>query len=156
MKIRPLNRLLFILPGVLATVFLLGAADGSWLSKVPDTDRTRANPMASQPDAVAAGAKLYRNNCAQCHGPDGNGRGRRPALRSPRVIAATDGELAWMLRNGSPWSGMPGWAKLPEPQRWQIIAYLRTMQPAPSEADSAIPGPLPPAGALPATMHAHP
>lgn len=135
MKIRSFRRALLLVPGVLAAVLLLGAADGSWLNKVPEADRARINPMADRPEAAAAGAKVYSNNCAQCHGPNGDGRGSRPSLRSPRVIAATDGELAWLLRNGDPWKGMPGWANLPEPQRWQIIAYLRSIQPMPAEAD---------------------
>ena len=145
MKIRSFSHPLLIVPGVLAAILLLGAssgvslkADGSWLNKVPDADRARINPMASQPDAVAAGAKLYRNNCAQCHGPEGSGRGNRPSLRSPRVIASTDGELAWLLRNGNPRKGMPSWANLPEPQRWQIIAYLRTLQPEASDEPPSV------------------
>ncbi len=136
MNLRPLGRPAL----VVAAVLLLGAANGAWLTKVPDADRIRINPLAGQPEAIAAGAKLYRNNCAQCHGADGNGRGGRPSLRTPRVIASSDGELAWLLKNGSPWKGMPGWAKLPEPQRWQIIAYVRTIQPRDPDAAPPAPG----------------
>ena len=42
--------------------------------------------------------------------------------------AATDGDLYWLLKNGQPFRGMPTWAKLPEGQRWQIVAYLRSIQ----------------------------
>jgi cytochrome c oxidase cbb3-type subunit 3 len=147
MKLRPSGRIPLAVGGLLSTLLLLGASasspapdasrvpdgagptDTSWTAKVPDSDRTRVNPMAGQPEAIAAGARLYRNDCAQCHGKDGSGRGRRPSLRSREVTAATDGELAWLLQNGSPWKGMPSWAKLPQPQRWQIIAYLRTLPP---------------------------
>ena len=143
MKLPPSSRTPLVVAGLLSAVLLLGAGSGvpggadsadssgisSWTAKVPDSDRARVNPMAGQPQAIAAGARLYRNNCAQCHGKDGNGRGRRPSLRSRQVSAVTDGELAWLLQNGSPWKGMPSWAKLPQPQRWQIIAYLRTLPP---------------------------
>jgi mono/diheme cytochrome c family protein len=107
--------------------------DGKWLHRVPDEDHARTNPLAHQPQAASAGKALFAQNCAKCHGPDANGRnsgGSRPSLRSDRIRHATDGDLAWMLKNGNPYKGMPPWNSLPEQQRWQIIAYLRTLPPA--------------------------
>jgi len=109
-------------------------SNGSWLRKVPDADRTRANPFADKPEAIAAGKILFGQNCAHCHGTDAEGRHRRPSLRSERVAQATDGELAWLLRNGSLAKGMPTWSSLPEPERWQIIAFLRSL---PRDASTA-------------------
>ena len=106
--------------------------DGKWLHRVPDEDHARTNPLAHQPQAAAAGKALFAQNCAKCHGADANGRntgGSRPSLRSPRIRHATDGDLAWMLQHGNPYKGMPSWSSLPEEQRWQIIAYLRTLPP---------------------------
>jgi mono/diheme cytochrome c family protein len=111
-----------------AMALLMAAANGAWLKKVPAADHAMVNPVATHPDAVAAGSNLYKNNCAQCHGADGNGRGSRPALRSARIAGATDGDLFWILKNGEPFRGMPSWARLPEGQRWQIVAYLRSLQ----------------------------
>ncbi len=71
----------------------------------------------------------FKNNCVQCHGADGNGRGSKPAVHSARIAGATDGDLYWLLKNGQPFRGMPSWTKLPEGQRWQIVAYLRSIQP---------------------------
>ena len=105
----------------------LMAVDGSWLRKVPEADRPRVNPYASQPEAIAAGKVLFEENCAKCHGSDAEGRHGRPSLRSERVEHATDGELAWLLRNGSLRKGMPSWSSLPEPERWQLIAFLRSL-----------------------------
>lgn len=105
-------------------------ADGKWLRRVPDEDRPRTNPFAHQAQAAAAGKQLFADNCSKCHGADANGHANRPSLRSPRVRHASDGELAWMLKNGDPYKGMPPWSSLPEQQRWQIIAYLRTLPPA--------------------------
>jgi mono/diheme cytochrome c family protein len=121
------------------SAFLAGAAgqmsssgqfDGKWLRRVPDEDRARTNPFARQPQAETAGKALFVENCAKCHGADANGRTHpppRPSLRSERIRHATDGEIAWMLRNGDPYMGMPQWSLLPEQQRWQIVAYLRTL-----------------------------
>jgi len=110
----------------LSTVALM-AADGSWLRRVPAADRQRINPYAGDPQAAAAGKLLFAENCAKCHGNDAGGRHGRPSLRSERVAHATDGELAWLLRNGSLARGMPSWSSLPEPERWQIIAFIRTL-----------------------------
>jgi mono/diheme cytochrome c family protein len=107
--------------------------DGKWLRRVPDEDRARINPLAHQSQAAVAGKALFQENCAKCHGLEANGRTQpppRPSLRSARIRHATDGELAWMVRNGNPYKGMPSWSLLPEQQRWQIIAYLRTLPPA--------------------------
>jgi len=91
------------------------------------------NPYAGKPEAIAAGQIVFEENCAKCHGEDARGRHGRPSLRSEVVRNATDGELAWILRNGYAWKGMPSWSSLPEPERWQVIAYVRSLP----EVDSA-------------------
>ena len=103
------------------------AASGNWLTKVPQSDRDRVNPLAGQADAIAAGRRLYVNHCASCHGEDAAGRGKHPSLLSTHVQKATDGEIFWLLRNGILEKGMPTWAALPEPMRWQLIAYLKSL-----------------------------
>jgi mono/diheme cytochrome c family protein len=102
-------------------------ANGKWLEKVPSADKTRVNPYAEQPDAVAAGRNLYVANCAHCHGQNAEGKGSRPALKSERIRTATDGDLAWLLKNGEVYKGMPRWSTLPEQQRWQIVAFIRSL-----------------------------
>ena len=148
MKLKPLPpaAILWIFAAICVSAFLASAAvqdaigqmggqfDGKWLHRVPDEDRARVNPFARQASAEAAGKALFEQNCAKCHGADANGRTHpppRPSLRSARIRHATDGELAWMLRNGDPYKGMPQCSSLPEEQRWKIIAYLRTLPPAP-------------------------
>ena len=37
-------------------------------------------------------------------------------------------ELAWFVRGGNLRHGMPSWSGLPELRRWQIVAYLKTLQ----------------------------
>ena len=118
----------WILAALLATSLLCFAkADGSWLKKVPQADRARVNPYAGQPEAAAAGANLFRNNCGKCHGENAEGKGSRPSLKSERVKNATDGELAWLLKNGNAFKGMPSWAGLPEQERWQIVTYIQSL-----------------------------
>jgi mono/diheme cytochrome c family protein len=111
-----------------ATLLLAAAGDGLWVSKVPEKDRARHNPFEGNPSAQAAGAKLFKQNCASCHGDDASGKDRHPSLLSERVRSATPGELQWLLTNGSMKNGMPSWSRLPEPERWQIVTYLKSLQ----------------------------
>lgn len=105
------------------------AAAGSHFSGVPTRDHARQNPFAGQPGAAEAGALLYRDHCAQCHQASALGDGhKRPSLRTPQIQAATDGDLEWFLRQGDLRHGMPSWSSLPQAQRWQIVAYLRTLR----------------------------
>ena len=120
-----MKRPLGIAAVVAAACLLMGAADGSWLRRVPAADRARANPLTETKSAAEAGAHLYANECARCHGTKGEGKGSRPAVVSARIAGATDGELAWLMKNGNPWKGMPAWSSLPDAERWQLVAYLR-------------------------------
>jgi mono/diheme cytochrome c family protein len=104
-------------------------ANGKWLEKVPNSDRTRLNPYAGESDAVSAGRNLFVSNCSHCHGQNAEGKGSRPSLHSERIRTATDGDLAWLLKNGEVYKGMPRWSGLPEQQRWQIISYIRSLNP---------------------------
>ena len=119
--------LLFSVAGML----MAEPGDGQWLHKVPAKDRGRPNPLASDAEALAAGAKIFAEHCASCHGEDAAGKiqGKhvRPNLRADRIKTATPGELFWLLTNGSLKNGMPSWSRLPEAQRWQLITYLKSL-----------------------------
>jgi len=121
----PLLSLLFIL---LSTVLVVAEADGAWLTKVPSRDRNRTNPYQDQPDAIAAGRRIYLDHCSKCHGENAQGTRKRPPLTSPRVQQqATVGDLHWLLVNGNMKKGMPSWSKLPDPQLWQVISYVKSL-----------------------------
>ena len=123
------RKALFLLGLLLSATLLFAAAgDGQWMTRVPDKYRNRRNPFAGNATAALAGAKLFNRNCASCHGNDARGRDNHPSLRSERVRSARPGELEWLLTNGSMKNGMPSWSRLPEPQRWQIVSYLKTLQ----------------------------
>jgi mono/diheme cytochrome c family protein len=53
---------------------------------------------------------------------------KKPSLRTERIKSATDGDLEWFIRQGDLSHGMPSWSRLPEAQRWQLVAYLRSIQ----------------------------
>jgi mono/diheme cytochrome c family protein len=115
--------------GVMLASFAFAAVgDGLWLAKVPEKDRQKRSSILDDPDAVVAGAKIFGQNCASCHGGEAAGKDNHPNLHSGRIRSATPGELLWLLTNGSMKNGMPSWSRLPEPQRWQVVAFLKSLQ----------------------------
>lgn len=118
-----------ILIAVLCAV-ALGAA--SLLQEAPAKVHGKVNPYAGDNTAIRAGEKLYKRECASCHGRAGEGVGTRPPLAARSVAAASPGAIEWVIRSGAVRRGMPAFSQLPEPQRWQIAAYLKQLSaPAP-------------------------
>lgn len=115
---------------LLALLLCMAAADGKWLRNVPPDYHSKVNPYAGQAEAIAGGELLFADRCAKCHGKDALGRGKRPSLRSARVqVQATEGDIFWLLKNGNLGRGMPTWSAMPEPSRWQVIAYVKSLGP---------------------------
>jgi mono/diheme cytochrome c family protein len=106
------------------------------LTKAPKRAAARRNPLATDPEAVAAGGKLFDLHCAECHGEMAEGGKKAPSLLAPEVQQATPGTLFWLLTNGVVRRGMPVWSKLPEPQRWQLVSYIQSLVPVSKPADS--------------------
>jgi mono/diheme cytochrome c family protein len=107
------------------------------LSKAPKKAVARRNPLAQDPDAVAAGGKLFEEHCAECHGDMADGGKKGPSLRADEVQQSTPGALFWLLTNGVVRRGMPVWSKLPEPQRWQLVSYIKSLTPAAQPSSSS-------------------
>jgi len=119
------------------------AADQSVLkSRVPanqiEEARTWANPYPSTPENVEKGKHIFEGKafCVTCHGRDGKGLGNIPGLRGklPRNFtdktwqaARTDGELFWILKNGSPGTDMASFVPLvlSEEEAWHVLLYVR-------------------------------
>ena len=95
------------------------------LHRAPARVANLRNPLEGDEKARQAGAKLFARECAECHGSHREGVGSAPPLGRVEVYHAPPGALFWVLRNGSLRRGMPSFAHLPEPQRWQIVTYLR-------------------------------
>lgn len=118
---------LFLL-GSVSLIAAASLADGSWLGKVPAREHRKTNPYRSQPAAIAAGRRIYQDHCQKCHGRNAEGTEKHPSLRSDVVQQlASEGDLHWLLVNGYMKKGMPSWSKLPDPQIWQLVAYLKSL-----------------------------
>jgi mono/diheme cytochrome c family protein len=87
-------------------------------------------------ESVATGRQLFLENCATCHGDQGQGDGpdaaaleRTPAnLTEGHVEAHTDGDLRWWIANGIA-PDMPGFGDaLSDEEMWHIVNYVRSLR----------------------------
>ena len=125
MILRPLKSFFQVVSLLVCSVAVIYAQSSAFHS-APTSAAEAKNPYAGNAQAAAGGKKLYSQNCAQCHGNNLQGMGPAPTLLSASVKNAKPGELFWFITNGDLSKGMPGWAQLPKPQRWQIVTFLET------------------------------
>lgn len=99
------------------------------------------NPLEATPDNIEKGKGLFQGKafCATCHGRDGRGMADIAGLRGilPRNFtdqawqaARADGELFWILKNGSPGTDMAPFIPLvlTEEEAWQVLLYVRSFR----------------------------
>lgn len=97
------------------------------------------NPTLADENSLARGAELFAINCQMCHGAEGAGNGPvapfliqfKPAdLTSAVVHSKSDGSLFLTISNGVD-GRMPALNEnLTVPERWDVVNFLRTLQPA--------------------------
>src|SRR5229473_2182994 len=93
-----------------------------------------ANPLAGNPKAIERGRGNFRLNCSYCHGMDARGGLRGPNLTSGRPNHGdTDEAIFRTVLRGIPGTQMPA-NDLTDEETWEVIAYLRTLQPKTSAA----------------------
>ena len=97
------------------------------IAQAPAKARAKRNPLESDPDAIAAGRVLF-----ECHGRSAEGAERGPSLRAQEIQTAEPGAIFWILSNGVVRRGMPDWSKLPEPQRWALVCFIKSLGKKPS------------------------
>ncbi len=86
------------------------------------------NPHTTPAD-VAAGAKIFRGHCAECHGLKGEG-GRGPSLTTGVFYhGSTDEDLLNNITDGIPGTSMPG-VFFSSDQVWQLVSYVRSLSAA--------------------------
>lgn len=109
-------------------------------AKAPDDFLSKTNPLSSSA-AVKAGKELFLKTaqpvaCVMCHGEQGDGKGLMGAALVPPPRNFTcgammkdipDGQLFWVIKNGSPGTGMLAFGGLPDEQVWQLIHYIRSL-----------------------------
>ena len=91
--------LLVILIIMSAATILAAVGDDQWRAKVPQSARLRPNPIAGDPNSVAAGAKLFQQNCATCQGKQAEGHAKSALGSHQRCHSRRTGMAAeeWKL-----------------------------------------------------------
>jgi mono/diheme cytochrome c family protein len=97
------------------------------------------NPLAPDAANLKAGADLFHKKakpiaCEVCHGVKGDGKGdpdfeSKPPARiftcKKTMGGLADGQLFWIIKNGSKSTSMFAFASLSDNQVWQVIHYIR-------------------------------
>ncbi len=107
-------------------------------SFIPNGMTLPDNPIKADDASLARGKELFTINCQMCHGPEGQGNGPiaaflvnyKPAnLTSPLVKAFPDGQIFVTITNGVPGRMPPLNENLTVSERWDVVNYVRTLQP---------------------------
>lgn len=110
-------------------------------AKAPDEFLSKTNPLPASAESIEGGKTLFLKSaqpvaCAMCHGNAGDGKGFMGAALVPPPRNFTcgammknipDGQLFWIIKNGSPGTGMMSFAALPDESVWQLIHYIRSL-----------------------------
>lgn len=105
----------------------------------PEAYASLTNPLPSTEENIEAGKMLFHRDakpipCETCHGFKGNGMGvifqrMKPYPRDFTCYQVmkdiTDGQMFWIIQNGSHGTRMPAFKSLEEDQIWQLVHYLR-------------------------------
>ncbi|MBE7492570.1 MAG: cytochrome c [Planctomycetes bacterium] len=145
------NKLL-LLPALLAALAALAACGDSAANKtntaprapvvlrkaVPADFKGKTNPT---PDAKADGEALFKTHCVSCHGDKGDGDSPTGKALNPPAADLTaaafhdavgDDYIFWRITTGAAGgpagSGMTPFNNLGEDQRWQIVAFVRSLK----------------------------
>ena len=121
-------------------------------SRVPSAERAAAkamkNPVAKTPENIAKGKAIFegKGTCLNCHGTSGKGDGPAGAILpiAPRNFTnpkfhknRTDGEMMWVIKNGSKGPNGTGVqtpmvplvpAAITEEEAWFAILYERSFE----------------------------
>lgn len=83
------------------------------------------NPHTT-PEDVAAGGRIFRSHCADCHGLNGQG-GKGPDLTTGVFYhGSSDQTLLKNIGDGIPGTAMPS-QFFSDDQLWQVVAFVRTL-----------------------------
>jgi mono/diheme cytochrome c family protein len=107
-----------------------------------------ANPAPLTAANLIAGAKLYGEHCAICHGTAAGAASASPVARGeyprPPQLGAdgveddADGVIYWKIKHGVRLTGMPSWSgALTDQQIWTLALFLKHMDKLPPTAQAA-------------------
>lgn len=109
--------------------------------KAPEPDYSFKNPLEASEENLTTGQTYYEGKtkgpgCVKCHGIKGEGNGPLASQYKPRprnfacaetVNEIPDGQLFWIIKNGSAGTAMPDHPFYTDEDIWQIVLYLRKL-----------------------------
>jgi len=160
--------------------FLSGSAPVATASQPIPFEKTLANgalhariereapkmaPLAADEANLVAGAQIYHDDCAICHGTPGAGQTeiamgmfpKPPQLfRGKGVTDDPPGETYWKVAHGIRLTGMPSFSDtLTDTQMWQVSLALANADKLSDAAKRALQSPQPAASPAPAEPNVH-
>jgi mono/diheme cytochrome c family protein len=99
--------------------------------------RKITNPVASTPESVAAGKRVYARLCVRCHGPlgkgdgGGAGAGGQPSdlTDSAWEFGSSDGEIFAVIHDGTS-ADMEAYAEqISDEDIWHLVIYIKSIGP---------------------------
>jgi mono/diheme cytochrome c family protein len=98
---------------------------------VPEPDR----PVAVTAESLALGEELFTQYCSRCHGPEGQGTQRAPALNVQSFLTDTnDAAMQQIITLGVPDTAMPAWGdRMLESDIQAIVGFIRSWEPTAPE-----------------------
>jgi mono/diheme cytochrome c family protein len=125
-------------PSAFEDKLAMSAVDASTERNAPELK----NPVAADEANLVAGAKLYLEHCAGCHGLPANPDSQFARSFNPPVPAffkdapdMPEYQNFYIIQHGVRWTGMPAWNKtLSDAQTWQLVTFLSNVEKLPPAA----------------------
>jgi mono/diheme cytochrome c family protein len=112
-----------------------------------------ANPIASTPENLMAGMKLFKGDCAGCHGDPNSATDLEPDILYPKPPAFAlhpprkpDYQLFWIIKKGVRYSGMFAWEgqfgkdatgkDISDDKIWTAVTFLTHLDSLPPAVDA--------------------
>ena len=121
------------------TAFARRAFDASVAREAP----RQTNPIPATDEELRRGLRLFRGDCAGCHGdfekPSDWGANFYPPVpqftRNPP--RRPDWQIFWIVKNGVRYSGMGGWDRqISDADVWRVAAFLSRLESLPPSVDA--------------------
>lgn len=136
--------------------------DGKTLQLPPPGTIPRSTaplPSGARADSTSRGQAVFQAFCVVCHGPAGKGDGPvaqrgfppPPPLAAPHAVGLADSEIFHILTYGQ--KNMPSYAvQISAEDRWNVIRYVRSLQPGSPGGGPAGPTAAPSSASQPAAQ----
>lgn len=109
--------------------------------RAPGKFRNMTNPLPANASSIKAGETLFQRTaqplaCFNCHGSKGDGQGPMGAALNPpprnftcgeTMQDISDGQMFWIIKEGSNGTGMMAFSNMPDNQIWQLILYIKSL-----------------------------